>query len=96
MYIPKINHKQYNEYFINEGSIADVSECTSKKNTYSAIVITNLSKSGIKVFAFESISMNKGTLAFLAHSKRRTINPFKPSLPKRHAFEDMAALYSER
>lgn len=55
----------------------------------------NLSKSGIKVFAFENILMNKRMLTLLAHSKKRILNPFKPSPPKRLAFEDMSTIFSE-
>lgn len=39
--------------------------------------------------------MNKRMLTFLAHSKRRSLNRFKPSPPRRLAFEDMSTLFSE-
>lgn len=39
--------------------------------------------------------MNKRMLTFLAHSKRRILNPFKPSPPKRLAFKDMSTIFSE-
>lgn len=64
-------------------------------HNYAAIVIMNLSKSGIKVFAFENILMNKRMLTFLAHSKRRSLNRFKPSPHRRLASEDMSTLFSE-
>lgn len=39
--------------------------------------------------------MNKRMLTFLAHSKRRILNPFKLSPPKKLAFEDMSIIISE-